>query len=244
MKNTSRNCMGIAIAAVLTGFAVESQAITVFSENYESYAAGQNEFSWGDTGNVTPVNSPYYVSIQPGAGVGGSQALVYEDTFHNQWNGYVANQIGYSGGNPSGNTSANLSDYTLSFQMAIWNGVGLGHLQVDLQGWAGEWFTGAFTETGAKTIDTSSVTVGGGFQTISVNLGTWAAGSGFDPTSQTYQPQLQVNGWELAGGGPVTDETIAIDNLQVTMVAVPEPSTLALIGLGAASLLALRRRNS
>jgi len=235
--------MRIAIAAMLTGFAVESQAqTTVFSDNYESYAPGANEFSWGDTGNVTPVNSQYFVSIQPLAGVGGSQGLVYEDTFHNQWNGWLNSQIGYSGGNPSGNTSANLSDYTLSFQMAIYNGVGVNNMQVDLQGWAGLWTTGAFTETGANKIDTSSVVVGGGFQTISVNLGTWAAGSGFNPTSQTYQFQLQLNGWELAGGGPQIDETVAIDNLQVTMV--PEPSTLALIGLGAASLLALRRRNA
>jgi len=244
MKNTSRNYMGIAIAAMLTGFAVESQAqMTVFSENYESYAAGANEFNWGSTGNITPVNSPYYVSIQPGAGVGGSQALVWEDTFRAAYDGYLANQIGYSSGsNPSGNTSANLSDYTLSFQMAIWNGVGLNDLQVDLQGWGSPGYGGAFSETGARSIDTSSVTVGGGFQTISVNLGTWAVGSGFNPASQTYQFQLQVNGWQLAGGGPVVDETIAIDNLQVTMV--PEPTTLALIGLSAASLFAMRRRNS
>ena len=243
MKNLSRNCMGVAITAMLAGFAVESQAlITVFSDNYEGYTPGANEFSWGDTSNITPNTSPNYVSVQPYMGVGGSQALAWQDNFNAAYNGYLASQIGYSGGNPSGNTSANLSDYTLSFQMAIWNGVGLNHLQVDLQGWGGQWYSGAFSETGAKAIDTSSVVVGAGFQTISVNLGTWAAGSGFDPTSQTYQFQLQVNGWELANGGPVTDEIIAIDNLQVTMV--PEPTTLALIGLGAASLLAMRRRNS
>jgi hypothetical protein len=236
MKNISKNYMGIAIAAMLTGFAVESQAITVFTDNYEGYAAGANEFSWGDTGNV----NPYSVTIAQFQGVGGSQALSWNASFNASYNGYLASQIGYSGGNPSGNTSANLSDYTLSFDMAIWNGVGLNNLQVDLQGWAGQWFTGGFSETGAKTINTSSVVPLGGFQHISVNLGTWAAGSGFDPSSQTYQFQLQVNGWELATGGPQANEIIAVDNLRVDMV--PEPSSMALLGLGAAALLSFRQR--
>jgi hypothetical protein len=99
------------------------------------------------------------------------------------------------------------------------------------------------TQTGAQSIDTSAVTVGGGWQNITVNLGTlFGNATGFDPTDQTYQMQWQVNGWELAGGGPVTGEQITIDNVTITMV--PEPSTLALIGLGAASLAWLRRKNS
>ncbi len=237
MKVISRKCLGIAAAAMLTGFAVESQAATsVFLDNYEGYAAGANEFSWGDTANV----SPYSVTIASFQGVGGSQALSWNASFNSAYNGYLASQIGYSGGNPSGNTSANLSDYTLSFDMAIWNGVGLNHLQVDLQGWAGQWYSGGFSETGGRAIDTSTVVPLGGYQHISVNLGSWAAGSGFDPSSQTYQFQLQVNGWELSTGGPIANEIIAVDNLQVSMV--PEPSSLALIGLGAAALVSLRRR--
>jgi hypothetical protein len=86
------------------------------------------------------------------------------------------------------------------------------------------------------------VGVGTGFQTISVNLGTWAAGSGFNPASGTYQFQWQVNGWELANGGS-NGEKVVIDNVFMTM-AVPEPSSLALIGIGAAGLFWLRRKNS
>jgi hypothetical protein len=236
MKKVSKNYISIAIVAMLAGFAVESQAITVFMDNYEGYTAGTSEFSWGDLSHITG-NS---VTVASSVGVGGSQGLLWQDNFNAAYSGYVASQIGYSGGNPSGNTSVNLNDYTLSFDMAIWNGVGLNHLQVDLQGWAGQWYSGGMTDTGAKTIDTSSVVPLGGFQHISVNLGTLAAGSGFDPSSQTYQFQLQVNGWELSTGGPQANEMIAIDNLQVTMV--PEPSSMVLIGLGAAALFAIRRR--
>ena len=238
MKNPSRNYLTIAMVALLGGFAAAAQAQTVFQDNYNGYTAGTSEFSWGDTANLTS----YSVTIASGVGTSGSQGLEWQANFNAAYNGYMASQLGYSGGNPSGNTSVNLSDYTLSFDMAIPSGVGLNNLQVDLQGWAGQWFTGAMTETGAHTINTSAVGVGTGFQHISVNLGTWAAGSGFDPSSQTYQFQLHVNGWELAGGGPVTGEAIVVDNLQVTMV--PEPSSLALIGLSAAGLFWLRRKKS
>lgn len=98
---------------------------------------------------------------------------------------------------------------------------------------------------GSQTIDTSAVTVGGGWENISVNLGAlFGTNTGFDPTSQTYQFQWQVNGWELAGGGPVNDEQVAIDNVEITMTPAPEPSTVALVGLGMAGLCWLRRRNS
>ena len=223
--------------ALIGGFAATAQAQTVFQDNYNGYTAGQNAFSWGDTANLTS----YSVTIASGVGTSGSQGLEWQANFNAAYNGYMASQLGYSGGNPSGNTSVNLNDYTLSFDMAIPGGVGLNNLQVDLQGWAGQWFTGAFTETGAHTINTSAVTVGTGFQHISVNLGTWAAGSGFNPASGTYQFQWQVNGWELGGGGSL-GEKIAIDNVLIMMV--PEPSSLALIGLGAAALLSLRNRRN
>lgn len=239
MKNTSRNYLTIAMVALLGGFAAIAQAqTTVFSDNYNGYTAGQNVLSASDVGNLTS----YSVIIASGVGTSGSQGLEWQANFNAAYNGWLQSQLGYSGGNPSGNNSLNLSDYTLSFDMAIPSGIALGNLQVNLQGWAGLWYSGAMTETGAHNINTTAVTVGSGFQHVSVNLGTWAVGSGFDPSSQTYQFQLQVNGWELAGGGPVTGEAIVVDNLQVAMV--PEPSTVALVGLGMAGLCWLRRRNS
>jgi hypothetical protein len=167
---------------------------------------------------------------------------LWNANFNGSYTGWMQAQMGYGGGapnGPSGNTDPNPSDYTLTFDMAIYSGVGLNHMQLDIQTWSGGGFTGAMTDPGSETIDTSSVTVGGGYKQISVNLGT-LFGSGFDAAAGTYQFQWQVNGWELAGGGPVVGEVIAVDNVQITMV--PEPCTLALIGLGAAALFAIRRR--
>jgi hypothetical protein len=245
MKNQSRNYLTIAMAALLGSFATAQAQTTVFSENFESYTAGANELaSWSDT---SPPLFNASLTIGAGAGAGGSQGLLWKGDFTpGTWHGWMQSQLGYGGPGyggtaPSGNTSLNLSDYTLSFDMAIPSGQTLGHLQLNIQGWSDPAYGGTMTQTGGNNIDTSAVTVGSGFQTISVNLGTWAAGSGFDPSSGTFQFQWQVNGWELGGGGSL-GEQVVIDNVAITMV--PEPSTLALIGLGAGGLFWLRRKNS
>jgi hypothetical protein len=247
MKNPSRNYLTIAMVALLGGFAATAQAqTTVFSENFESYAPGANELApWSDT---SPPLLNASLTIGAGAGAGGSQGLLWQGNFTPfTWHGWMQGQLGYGGPGfggtaPSGNTSLNLSDYTLSFDMAVPSGVTLGNLQLNIQGWTDPAYGGVQTETGGHNIPTGMVGVGTGFQTISVNLGTWAAGSGFNPASGTYQFQWQVNGWELANGGS-NGEKVVIDNVFMTM-AVPEPSSLALIGIGAAGLFWLRRKNS
>ncbi|MFZ0829439.1 MAG: PEP-CTERM sorting domain-containing protein [Verrucomicrobiia bacterium] len=224
---------------LLGGFATAAQAQVVFSDNFEGTAAGTDELAgWASTGTL----SAYSLTVAAGTGVGGSQGLTWQANFNSAFSGYMPCNLGYSGGNPSGNTSANLNDYTLSFDMAVASGVALNHLQLTLQGWEGQWFSGAGPNGGQVNIDTSAVAVGSGFQHFSLNLGTLMAGTGFDPLDQTYQFQWQMNGWELAGGGPVTGEQMTMDNVQVTMV--PEPSTVALVGVGMAGLCWLRRRNA
>jgi hypothetical protein len=232
----------VSIIAALSSFAVAAQAqTTVWSDNYESYTAGTSEIApWSSTGTL----ANYSVTVAAGTGVGGSQGLTWQADFLSQYSGYLAVNMGYSGGNPSGNTDPNINDYTLSFDMSVPSGVAVNQLQLTLNGWPGQWFTGTGNGNASVAINTSAVTVGSGFQLISVNLGTLLAGSGstFNPLDQTYQFQFQLNGWQLAGGGPVTGEQMTIDNAQITVV--PEPSSLALIGLGAAGLFWLRRKNS
>jgi hypothetical protein len=76
------------------------------------------------------------------------------------------------------------------------------------------------------------------FQHFSINLGTFNAGA--VPTGQTRQIAWQMD--EYTFGGPGTGDQMVIDNVQLTMV--PEPSSLALAILGAASFALLRRRKS
>lgn len=216
-----------------------TSAQIVFQDTYEGYAANQSKFAWGATATL----QNYSLTIGPGVGVGGSQGLQWLADFTGSYSGYMAANMGYSGGNPSGNTSTSLGDYTLSFDIAV-NGVGLNNVQLNIEGWAGQWFSGAFTSTGSGNIGVSSVTPGSGFHNISVNLGAWKPLSSFNPASQTYQFQWQVNGWELAGGGPVVGQQVVIDNVQVTMTPVPEPSYSALMASGLVGLLSLRRRSN
>jgi len=240
MKHLSTNCLSIATVALLGSFAATTQAQVVFSDNFEGYTAGSDQLAgWASTGTL----ANYSLTVAAGTGVSGSQGLTWQSDFNAAYSGYLPSNLGYSGGNPSGNTDANLNDYTLSFDMAVASGVAVNQLQLSLNGWAGQWFSGASTSSQAA-IDTSAVTVGSGFHLVTVNLGTLFAGSGgnFDPTSQTYQFQFQLNGWQLAGGGPVTGEQMTLDNVKITVV--PEPSTIALVGLGMAGLCWLRRRNA
>lgn len=238
MKHPSKNCLSIAMVVLLGSFAATTQAQVVFSDNFEGYAAGTSELAgWASTGTL----ANYSLTVAAGTGVSGSQGLTWQADFNAAYTGYMPCNLGYSGGNPSGNTDPNINDYTLSFDMAVASGVAVNQLQLTFQGWEGQWFSGAMNG-GTVTLDTSAVGVGTGFQHFNLNLGTLMAGTGFDPLDQTYQFQWQLNGWQLAGGGPVTGEQMTLDNVQVSIV--PEPSTIALVGMGMAGLCWLRRRNA
>ena len=100
-----------------------------------------------------------------------------------------------------------------------------------------------------STIDPVSGSLGNGtFQTITFNLAPHAAtitnpGLGWSSVGIAWH----VGTWAGDGGGAVyTDngtQTFAIDNIVVTQ-PVPEPSSMVLAGLGAASLLIFRRRHA
>lgn len=97
------------------------------------------------------------------------------------------------------------------------NGGGLGYASTDGYGYSQSPTIG--------TESTLTFAISPAFRTtLAANLGT--------ATSLNYQ---------IGGGGA---GTVYMDNLTITELPVPEPSTLALAGLGAAGLLAVRRRKA
>jgi hypothetical protein len=63
-------------------------------------------------------------------------------------------------------------------------------------------------------------------------LGGGGGGGGAVPT----RVDLSVPGWSVAGGGPVRTEAVAVSVPAKVPTPVPEPTTIALLALGAAAL--------
>jgi hypothetical protein len=61
---------------------------------------------------------------------------------------------------------------------------------------------------------------------------------GANPTGATWQFNFQLNSWQR--GGPANTDTLTLDNIVLTVV--PEPTTIALAGLGVAALWFFRRK--
>src|SRR5215469_14858030 len=102
---------GITLVLALCSLAVSSDGqATIWSENFDSQSPGSfgSTYNFGSGGNVSST------IVAPGSG-GAGQAL--------QLSGNVTNGISENAGvnsplyTPGGNLSANLSDYTLSFDM-------------------------------------------------------------------------------------------------------------------------------
>ncbi len=198
----------IIVAAALSGLCITTPAqTTVLSDNFDSYSPGAfgSTYNVGSGGNVTST------IVAPGAG-GAGNAL--------QLSGNVTNGLSENAGvnspvyTPTGNTDPNLSDYTLSFDLAITHGANSGvGVTLNIFG------TGAANGS-SYAVPIGQNTVGGGFQHYSVNMGTLPTGyqiPALVPTSGQYSFQLVFLGFNA--GVTATPETIELDNLQVTVVS-------------------------
>jgi hypothetical protein len=198
--------------------------VTIFSDNLNSLSGNTPGYNFGDAVNF----SHTYVA---GVGVGGSVgARILSDFGGTNGFGGVAYQ--YQNGNVTGNSSANLGDYVLSFDAAV--NKANGGFALIVQNWSGTFFSGSFSQSAYPseiTLATPNV-----FQHFSINLSSFNPGA--VPSGQTWQIAWQMD--EFAYGGPGTGYQLIIDNVMVTMV--PEPSSFALALLGAASFAFLRRR--
>jgi beta-xylosidase len=212
-----RTVQTIIIFAALNSFSVATRAqTTVLSDNFDSYSPGVfgSVYNVGAGGNVTST------IVTPGAG-GAGNAL--------QLSGNVTNGVGENAGvnspvyTPAANTDPTLSDYTLSFDLAITHGANSG-VGVTLN------IFGAGGANGSSyAVPINQNTVGGGFQHYSVNLASLPTGyqiPALVPTSSQYSFQLVYLGFNASV--TATPETILLDNLQITVVsntnaALPNP---------------------
>ena len=202
--------------AAICGFSIATHAQTVvLSDNFDSHSPGAfgSMYNYASGGNVTST------IVAPGAGSAG-QAL--------QLSGNITYGVSENAGinspvyTPGGNTNPNLSDYTLSFDLAITHGANTGFgVLLNIFG------TGA-ADGSSYTVPISQNTVGGGFQHYSVNMGTLPTGyqiPALNPTDSQYSFQLLF----LGNNASVTaaPETILLDNLQITMTANTTTNTAA-----------------
>jgi len=197
---------------------------TIFSDNLDSLSGPTPGYSFGDAINFSH-------TYAPGVGVGGSVGAQVASDFGGT-NGFGGVAYQYQNGNVTGNTSANLGNYVLSFDAAV--NKANGGFALILQNWTGTFFSGTFSQSqypSEITLATPNV-----FQHFSINLSSFNPGA--VPTGQTWQIAWQMD--EFAYGGPGTGNLLFIDNVMVTMV--PEPCTFALAVLGAGSFAMLRRR--
>src|SRR5277367_3682052 len=192
------------LVAVLSGLSIASHAQTnVLTYNFDSYSLGAfgSVYNYASGGNVTSTIAA------PGAG-GTGRAL--------QLSGNITNGVSENAGvnspvyTPSNNTDANLSDYTLSFDLAITHGANTGvGVTLNIFG------TGAANGS-SYTVPINQITVGGGFQHFSVNMGTLPTGyqiPALNPTDSQYSFQLLFLGYNASV--TATPETILLDNLQI-----------------------------
>jgi beta-xylosidase len=201
--------------AICSSSLVTHAQTTVLSDNFDSHSPGAfgSTYNYGSGGNVTST------IVAPGDG-GIGQTL--------QLSGNVTNGVSENAGvnspvyTPTGNTDPDLSDYTLSFDMAITQGANAGvGVTLNIFG------TGA-ADGSSYAVPINQITVGGGFRHFSVNLGTLPTGyqiPALNPTDSQYSFQLLFLGYNASV--TATPETIQLDNLQITVAsntnAYPNP---------------------
>jgi beta-xylosidase len=198
----------ITLIAAMGGLSLAILAQTiVLSDSFDSRPLGVfgGTYNYASGGNVTST------IVVPGTG-GTGQAL--------QLSGNITNGVSENAGvnSPvytlSGNNDPNLSDYTLSFDLAITQGANTGFsVLLNIFG------TGA-ADGSSYTVPISQSTVGGRFQHYSVNMGTIPAGYQIpvlNPTDNQYSFQLLFLGYNASV--TAAPETILLDNLQITTTA-------------------------
>lgn len=227
--------------AVFAGAVAQAQVV-IFTENFNNGSlttpgATLGSYSFGDTTGVSS-------GIVPGVGVGGSGGWQTVNTVQvttNSVQGYSGVGAAYQDRQATGNTSANLSDYTLSFDAMATSG----SLDIKVQSWSGADFGGTMTgnlDTTATVPPEDNLPLSSTYQSYSLNLGDTSifhSNSGLVMTDPTLQIIFQLNNT----GTPPYSSIMGIDNIKLVMV--PEPGSFAFCGLDlAAGIWLIRRRRT
>jgi hypothetical protein len=214
-------CIILALALALAS--ATAQAQVVFNQDFDggySGAFGTSSYQGG-----SPALTTNFISAGFGNPNSGWVAAMITTT----WGDYYGGQLQLM--TVSGNTDPVAANYTLSFDA---KGSAAANIQLGIQSWQNNYFGGSMI--GSATVN-QTLAVADQWQTFNINIGSL---SGFNPTGATWQLNFQLNSWEW--GGPGNVDGLFIDNIKLTVV--PEPSVLALAGLGTVALLRLRRRRN
>jgi hypothetical protein len=228
---------GFLASSLLAALTAGAQ-VTIFSENFDSGLSAGAHVQVGYTFGDTTASSATLVA---GVGVGGTGGWEIVNTAASGANGFSGVGAQYQNGGVTGNTSTHLSDYTLSFDARATGG----SLNIQVQTWTGAGFGGTMTGTLSTAPSVGfgdDLTLNPTFTHYNLNFADatiWHNGT-IDPSGGTYQIAMQFNG----GGATPYSNTLDVDNFQLVMAVIPEPSSLALLGLGVGSLAFLRRRQS
>jgi beta-xylosidase len=189
------------------GFFSAAQTV-VLSDNFEGYAAGTfgTAYNFGDAG-ASPASS--IISL----GAGSGNALQFSANLLSGTNANAgANLPTYT---LTGNTSPNLSDYVLSFDLAV-SGVDPGGFFVALNLFGPGGADGLEYDIGSGVLPLA----GSGFKHFSVNLSTLPHAYNvplLNPTDGQFSFQLVLLGFPPSVSA--SPETILLDNVQVTTIA-------------------------
>jgi hypothetical protein len=172
-------------------------------------------FASGDAAN-------YSMAYANGAGPGGSTAIVITTDF----TGTGFGEIDYSDRyvNVTGNTSANLSDYILSFDV----------MAKGSAAHPGFWVVVSGDSSGLLTLSDPT-----SFQHFSLNLGSNLGGPALNPLSTTWQLDFNLIPPYFEGEPSVGDQFI-LSNVELTMVPEPSLPILALLALSGLAIRAYR----
>jgi hypothetical protein len=233
-----------ALSVVALGVAQARASVIIFNENFatappfpDGSTLGFNGDEFGDTTSET------WGQVAPNAGyTTGQGALQLVLNAASGSDGYSgASVVWESSGSSSlsGNTSANLSDYTLSFYAKD----NAGTLALLLQSWSGDYVTyqGQLTTYPQPPGYGNDLTLSSSYVYYSLNLGNasmFASEDGFQPNGGAMQITFQLDG---GGSTPYTD-TLDISDLELTMV--PEPASPILCALGGLAAVAFHRRRA